>query len=243
MSTKRKNKISEEEAKEIVKRCFSIADFCREVGWEPRGSNYKTFHKYEKEYGLDTSHFEIKKRNLESTGAQTKKSSEEYVKGKYVRSSTLLKKLIEEGKKEWRCECCKNTEWLNEKIPLELHHKDGDHFNNAFENIVLLCPNCHAKTDTYKGRKNKKKRLCKICGNPISRWAKHDVCFRCTHEAQKRTEWPTKEELESLLVSTNGNFLEIARKLGVSDSAVRKKCRKYGLPDKSGDYKHNGLIG
>ena len=50
-------KITEKDAKEIVKRCNSIADFCREVGWKPEGSNYKTFHRYEKEYNLDTSHF------------------------------------------------------------------------------------------------------------------------------------------------------------------------------------------
>ena len=130
------NKITEDEAKEIVKRCRTIADFCREVGWEPRGSNYKTFHKYEKEYNLDTSHFDRSNgRQLLVGGKHERKTAEEYASGKYVRSATLLKKLVEEGIKEWKCECCGCVDWLGEKIPLELHHVDGNHFNNSFENI------------------------------------------------------------------------------------------------------------
>lgn len=37
------------------------------------------------------------------------------------------------------------------KIPLETHHIDGNHFNNREENLILLCPNCHSLTPTYKG--------------------------------------------------------------------------------------------
>jgi len=40
-------------------------------------------------------------------------------------------------------------------IPLELHHRDGDRTNNSLANIELLCPNCHALTDNYRGGKKK----------------------------------------------------------------------------------------
>lgn len=50
-----------------------------------------------------------------------------------------------------RCECCGLIEWLEQPIPLELHHVDGDSDNNTEENLQLLCPNCHAFTDNYKG--------------------------------------------------------------------------------------------
>lgn len=33
---------------------------------------------------------------------------------------------------------------------LELHHIDGDHTNWHVSNIVLICPNCHAMTDTFR---------------------------------------------------------------------------------------------
>ena len=69
-----------------------------------------------------------------------------------IQSNKIRKKLLEEGYKEYRCECCGLTEWLEGPIPLELHHKDGNRFNNDLDNFQLLCPNCHAKTDSYRGK-------------------------------------------------------------------------------------------
>lgn len=37
------------------------------------------------------------------------------------------------------------------KIPLQVHHIDGDCTNNSEENLQLLCPNCHSLTETYGG--------------------------------------------------------------------------------------------
>ena len=48
-------------------------------------------------------------------------------------------------------------------IPLEIEHIDGNYRNNKEENLILLCPNCHSLTSTYKGanlnhgRKSRKK--------------------------------------------------------------------------------------
>lgn len=48
-------------------------------------------------------------------------------------------------------------------IPLEVEHIDGNYKNNREENLILLCPNCHSLTSTYKGanlyngRKSRKK--------------------------------------------------------------------------------------
>jgi len=49
------------------------------------------------------------------------------------------------------------------KIPLEIEHIDGNYKNNDESNLILLCPNCHSLTSTYKGanvehgRKSRKK--------------------------------------------------------------------------------------
>lgn len=37
------------------------------------------------------------------------------------------------------------------KIPLEVEHIDGNYNNNEESNLILLCPNCHSLTSTYKG--------------------------------------------------------------------------------------------
>ena len=69
-----------------------------------------------------------------------------------IQSNKVRKKLLQEGYKEHRCERCGLTEWLGQPIPLELHHIDGDKNNNTLENFQLLCPNCHAFTDSYRGK-------------------------------------------------------------------------------------------
>lgn len=56
------------------------------------------------------------------------------------------------SKRGWACEMCLGTEWLGQKIPLELDHIDGNAGNNFPTNLRLLCPNCHALTPTAKGR-------------------------------------------------------------------------------------------
>lgn len=61
----------------------------------------------------------------------------------------LRRKLIEEGIKEAKCERCGITEWCGDTVPLELHHLDGDHFNNKLENLIILCSNCHAQIHGY----------------------------------------------------------------------------------------------
>lgn len=67
----------------------------------------------------------------------------------------LHKRLIKEGIKEPKCEICGNSEWCGKPIPLQLDHIDGDSHNHVLENLRLICPNCHAQTETYCG-KNKK---------------------------------------------------------------------------------------
>lgn len=80
------------------------------------------------------------------------KTAEEYVQGNYVKSHTLKLKLFRDGIKERRCEKCDLTEWLGKPAPLELDHIDGNHYNNEFENLRILCPNCHAIQETNSGK-------------------------------------------------------------------------------------------
>ena len=63
--------------------------------------------------------------------------------------------------------CCKcgwnKVNPYTQNIPLEIEHIDGNYKNNNEDNLILLCPNCHSLTSTYKGanlnhgRKSRKK--------------------------------------------------------------------------------------
>lgn len=61
-----------------------------------------------------------------------------------------------------RCGWGEKNKYTN-TIPLEVEHIDGNYKNNKEENLILLCPNCHSLTATYKGanlnhgRKSRKK--------------------------------------------------------------------------------------
>lgn len=64
----------------------------------------------------------------------------------------LRKYMLE--KHDYKCERCgfdKNNPYTGLSI-LQLHHKDGDCFNNSEDNIELLCPNCHGLTENFGSR-------------------------------------------------------------------------------------------
>ena len=49
-----------------------------------------------------------------------------------------------------KCGWSKVNPYTN-NIPLEIEHIDGNYKNNNENNLILLCPNCHSLTSTYKG--------------------------------------------------------------------------------------------
>ena len=76
----------------------------------------------------------------------------EYIRTSNPQTNKIRIKLFREGLKEKKCERCGLKEWQGFGIPLELHHKDGNKKNNDLSNLEILCPNCHALTDTYRGK-------------------------------------------------------------------------------------------
>ena len=105
----------------------------------------------------------LKKMGIEYSGNQggkgikannnSYKTAEEYSKSSCVKSSMMREKLIRDGIKERKCEICGISVWQGTVLPLELHHKDGNHFNNDLNNLQILCPNCHSIQEGNCGRK------------------------------------------------------------------------------------------
>lgn len=94
---------------------------------------------------------------IDKTRNKKKYDLNDILEGKYPGYSTshLHDRLLSEGVKEYKCECCRRSEWMGHKIVLELHHIDGDHNNNKLENLQFLCSNCHSITDNFKSKKMK----------------------------------------------------------------------------------------
>ena len=53
---------------------------------------------------------------------------------------------------EHRCKICNLTEWMNKPIALVLDHVNGKANDSRLENLRLICNNCDAQTDFFKGR-------------------------------------------------------------------------------------------
>jgi len=121
------------------------AEICRFLQCKP-----ETLDSYLKKWGIEYKGNSARKgiKHLESRTETSLYLSND----RSITSHKLKLRLIEEGYKEHRCECCNLTEWLNEPIPIELHHINGDRFNNNLDNLQILCPNCHSKTDNNSGK-------------------------------------------------------------------------------------------
>lgn len=106
--------------------------------------HWNTFKKYAVEFGCfkpNQSH-----KGMKIGWKITRYKTEDILAGLHPTYSPykLKNRLIEEGYKERKCECCGRTEWNGQPIPLELHHKDGNSYNHSLENLQILCLNCHA---------------------------------------------------------------------------------------------------
>ena len=149
-----KRKWTDEQFISAVASSQSIAGVIKILGLIPAGGNYATVNNKIKELNLDTSHFTGKGWNvgLKFKPKEARPLSEILVESSNYQSHKLAQRLIKEGVKEYRCERCKRTEWENVPIPLELHHINGNRTDNRISNLQLLCSNCHALTDNYRGR-------------------------------------------------------------------------------------------
>lgn len=154
-----RNKYSNEQICLAVTSSKSWAEVCRKL----RGIDDKKavltgmqwhIKNRAKEAGCDFSHFLGQGWNR-GGGATNKRPIEFYLENKgFISSHTLKKRLIAEGYRQPFCENCLGHEWHGVPMPLELHHVDGDHFNNEIGNLRILCPNCHTAFPTL-GLSNK----------------------------------------------------------------------------------------
>lgn len=149
-------KYTDKQLQDAVTSSISFRQVLIKVGLVPEGGSYSTIRHRIKTLGIDTSHFKGQGWN-EGTQQPLKVDLEDYLSNKYpIRSHKLRLRLLREKIFPHQCHSCNGTEWLGKPIPLELEHIDGNHENNYLSNLKLLCPNCHAFTPTYRGRKLKK---------------------------------------------------------------------------------------
>ena len=179
-----------------------------------------------------------------------------------IQSHKLKLKLFREGLKQEKCENCGISEWQGIKLPLELHHKDCNHYNNSLNNLQILCPNCHSIQEGNSGANVKKQAVvmevvdnahleCAADGRASSNLADStntNFCIDCGKKIcydsirckkcegiRRHSNRIEREELKKLFRTVP--FSQIGIQFGVSDNAIRKWCKNYNLPHKVSDIK------
>jgi hypothetical protein len=144
--------VNKEEFIRVCQESDSMAIAARKLNM-----HFNTFRRYAIKfdcYTTNQSHKGIK------TGPRADRiNTDDILAGKYPDYQTykLKLRLLREGYIEDMCQRCGWQEKPEgaEFTPCELHHKDGDSHNHLFENLTLICPNCHSLTANYRA-KNKK---------------------------------------------------------------------------------------
>ena len=223
-------KYTEQDLRKYVAESLTIRETLEKLGVAPAGGNYEVIKKAINYFKIDSRHLKGKTHSF-----KTRPISEILVHKKLENTSNLKKRLIKDEIKKHQCECCGLSEWVSEKIPLELHHRDGDRTNNTIENLELLCPNCHALTANYrrpKITKAKKKQIkiklkvlktkyCEQCNKTfVAKKGIKFCCLECSSLNQRKTNRPNKEEL--LILVKELGWSATGRKFGVRDNAIRK---------------------
>jgi hypothetical protein len=132
---------TDEDIIKYAKEVTSIAGLLKKLNLIVGGGNYANIKNNIQRLNINTDHW---KGQAWSKDQQLKDWSS------YSRTGHYKKHLI--TNRGHKCEDCSLTEWKNQPIVLEVHHKDGNRTNNNFENLQLLCCNCHATTKNWRGR-------------------------------------------------------------------------------------------
>ncbi|MZD07862.1 HNH endonuclease [Streptomyces sp. SID5785] len=144
---------SEETLRDAVAQSSSVKEVVQRLGISTVGGNHAHISRRIAALGIDTSHFvRPKERPKGALGdpLELRSPEEGRVPGRRLRRELLRTGVLEQ------CSMCGNgTEWNNRPLTLEVDHINGDWWDNRPDNLRLLCPNCHAVTDTYRGRKRR----------------------------------------------------------------------------------------
>ena len=143
-----------EDVRKAVADNHSVAGVLRQLGLRPIGGNYRTINRLISKNEWDTSHFTGQGWNVGLKFRPNKGVSDQdlFVEQSSYKCSWRLREHYIKTTGIRRCERCGLDYWQGQPIPLEIHHINGDNTDNRLENLLLLCPNCHALTNNYRGR-------------------------------------------------------------------------------------------
>lgn len=201
---------------EATKDSLCRSDLLRKFNLSTNGSgNHRIVQRWIDKLNVDTTHFNPNKVRGINSGKKTAANLDDILQQNTNITKSVRKKL--RTILEYKCMCGNDGVHNGLPLTLQLDHINGIHTDNRIENLRWLCPNCHTQTPTYG---NKRSKIIKLSTtNPD--WRKLD------RPDKRKVVRPTKGELELLI--EKHSMVKIGKMFGVSDNAVRKWKKRYGL--------------
>ncbi|MFJ4851914.1 HNH endonuclease [Streptomyces sp. NPDC088730] len=142
---------SETRLREVVSQSVTLKEVLRRLDISPVGGNQTHISRRIRALNIDTTHFSAPPRRPKGQPGGLLVLSTPMA-GR-TPGKRLRRELIRIGVEERCAVCGTGTVWNDLPLRLEVDHRNGDWWDNRPDNLRLLCPNCHAITDTYRGRK------------------------------------------------------------------------------------------
>ncbi|MER7846736.1 HNH endonuclease signature motif containing protein [Kitasatospora sp. NPDC096077] len=141
---------------EAVAASQSVAGVLRHLNRRQGGGTQALVGRRIKDFGIDTSHFTGEAHNRGKSSPRRLPPREVLIQrpaeANRLPGFRIRRALAELGRPEECQGCGTGSEWRGRPMTLEVDHINGDWSDNRPDNLRLLCPNCHATTDTYCGR-------------------------------------------------------------------------------------------
>ena len=140
------NRYTDQGLNRAVADSKSYAATLKALNLKGSGSSQAKLKKRIQELGINTSHFTGSRWNKGLIGECP---MDIFVQNSMaprtrVRRAVLTHKLI-----PYQCSCGNKGFWREEKLTLQLEHKNGIGNDNRLSNLEFLCPNCHSQTETF----------------------------------------------------------------------------------------------
>ena len=146
--------LSDGEFIELINNSSCISDVLKNLGYSTNGNSWGNSIIKERMEKLNLF-FNKENNNYKKIKSSPLPLKEVLTEDSNYNRTKLKERLVKEGLKEYKCECCGITEWNNKPISLQLHHINGINNDNRLSNLQLLCPNCHSQTENFAGSKGK----------------------------------------------------------------------------------------
>ena len=162
-------KYTKEWLEELCSESYSLAEVLQKAGRKQGGGAQATLKKKIEEYEIDTSHFTgqrwfdspNKESNFKDINREKYTLEEVFIENSPVTQKVLRGYVERHNILKYECQTCGcDGNWQNGQISLEIDHIDGNNTNNQISNLRYLCPNCHALTETYRGKNKALKNQC-----------------------------------------------------------------------------------